>query len=79
MSPDNQQEQLFDAILSGSFDFPKPYWDGIGDSVRDLIINMLQQDPEIRFSAEDVLDHYWLTDDEIIAIDNNGFSDNISC
>lgn len=64
VSPDNQQEPLFDAILSGIFEFPEPYWDGISESVRDLIINMLQSDPEVRFSSEDVLDHYWLIDDD---------------
>uniref|UniRef100_A0A182RWE5 non-specific serine/threonine protein kinase n=1 Tax=Anopheles funestus TaxID=62324 RepID=A0A182RWE5_ANOFN len=63
VSPDNQQEQLFDAILNGFFDFPAPYWNNIGDSVRDLIINMLQSDPELRFSSEDILDHPWLTSD----------------
>lgn len=26
VSPDNQQEPLFDAILSGVFEFPEPYW-----------------------------------------------------
>lgn len=34
--------------------------DGIGEAVRDLINNMLQSDPDIRFSSEDILDHYWL-------------------
>lgn len=64
VSPDNQQEPLFDAILSGVFEFPEPYWDGIGESVRDLINNMLQSDPEIRFSSEDILDHYWLMNED---------------
>ncbi|EDS30468.1 calcium/calmodulin-dependent protein kinase type 1 [Culex quinquefasciatus] len=65
VSPDNQQEQLFDAILNGFFDFPAPYWNNIGDSVRNLIINMLQSDPELRFSSEDILDHPWLTSDVV--------------
>lgn len=26
VSPDNQQDPLFDAILSGVFEFPEPYW-----------------------------------------------------
>lgn len=66
VSPDNQQEPLFDAILSGIFEFPEPYWDGIGEAVRDLINNMLQSDPEIRFSSEDILDHYWLMNEDEI-------------
>lgn len=45
------------------FEFPEPYWDGIGEGVRDLINNMLQSDPDLRFSSEDVLDHFWLLDD----------------
>lgn len=55
VSYDNQQEPLFDAILSGVYEFPEPYWNDIGEGVRDLIANMLQSDPNLRFSAEDVL------------------------
>ncbi|KAG5681214.1 hypothetical protein PVAND_010668 [Polypedilum vanderplanki] len=67
VSPDNQQEPLFDAILSGIFEFPEPFWNGIGESVRDLINNMLQSDPELRFSSEDILDHYWLANDDDVS------------
>jgi doublecortin-like kinase 1/2 len=66
VSHDNQQEPLFDAILAGVFDFPSPYWDEIGSASRDLIINMLQNDPTVRFSSEDILDHYWLIIDNDI-------------
>lgn len=59
VSPDNEQEALFDAILSGVYEFPEPYWTDIGQGVRDLIANMLQLDPDLRFSSEDVLDHFW--------------------
>lgn len=38
--------------------------DGIGEPVRDLINNMLQSDPELRFSSEDILDHYWLMNED---------------
>lgn len=69
MSPDNEQEPLFDAILSGVYEFPEPYWTEIGQSVRDLIANMLQLDPELRFSSEDVLDHHWTNCDESIGLE----------
>ncbi|KAH8272160.1 hypothetical protein KR018_004494 [Drosophila ironensis] len=59
VAPDNQQEPLFDAIIHGVYEFPDPYWSDIGDSVRDLIANMLQSDPDVRFTSEDILDHYW--------------------
>lgn len=57
----DDQEELFDKILTGVFEFTSPYWDNISDASKDLISNMLQGHPEIRFSAEDVLDHPWLT------------------
>ncbi|XP_033176573.1 serine/threonine-protein kinase GD17699 isoform X3 [Bombus impatiens] len=59
-SPENKQEELFERILSGQYDFRSPFWDEISDSAKQLISNMLQTQPELRFSAEDVLDHPWL-------------------
>ncbi|XP_076232826.1 uncharacterized protein LOC143178189 [Calliopsis andreniformis] len=60
VSPENEQEELFERILSGHYEFTSPYWDNISDSAKQLISNMLQAQPELRFSAEDVLDHPWL-------------------
>ncbi|KAH8415034.1 hypothetical protein KR215_000369 [Drosophila sulfurigaster] len=73
VAPDNQQEPLFDAIISGVYEFPDPYWSDIGDGVRDLIANMLQSDPDVRFTSEDILDHYWTMVDE----ENCGAGDGI--
>lgn len=33
-SAKNDQEELFDAILSGKFDFPSPYWDDISEEAK---------------------------------------------
>lgn len=60
VSANNDQEELFDDILSGQYSFPSPYWDDVSDLARDLISHMLQSNPDLRFSAEDVLDHPWL-------------------
>ncbi|CAG9835704.1 unnamed protein product [Diabrotica balteata] len=60
VSQDNDQEKLFDCILSGQYDFPEEYWQDVSSCAKELIQNMLQLDPELRFSAEDVLDHPWL-------------------
>lgn len=60
VSQDNDQEKLFDCILSGQYDFPEEYWQDISVGAKELIGNMLQLAPELRFSAEDVLDHPWL-------------------
>ncbi|XP_011258228.1 serine/threonine-protein kinase GA29083 isoform X2 [Camponotus floridanus] len=60
VSVENEQEELFERILSGQYEFTSPYWDTVSDSAKQLISNMLQAQPELRFSAEDVLDHPWL-------------------
>lgn len=59
VSANNDQEELFDDILSGQYGFPSPYWDQVSELGKDLISHMLQSNPELRFSAEDVLDHPW--------------------
>ncbi|XP_022909415.1 serine/threonine-protein kinase GL21140 [Onthophagus taurus] len=61
ISKDNDQEKLFDSILSGQYDFPDEYWHEVSDMAKELITNMLQLAPELRFSAEDVLDYPWLS------------------
>lgn len=60
VSSTNDQEELFDDILSGQYGFPEPYWNDVSDCAKDLISHMLQPNPDLRFSAEDVLDHPWL-------------------
>ncbi|KAH8400620.1 hypothetical protein KR222_008733, partial [Zaprionus bogoriensis] len=74
VAPDNQQEPLFDAIISGVYEFPDPYWSDIGDGVRDLIANMLQSDPDVRFTSEDILDHYWTMDSKDNDVGGGEFS-----
>ncbi|XP_053088406.1 serine/threonine-protein kinase DCLK2 isoform X2 [Pangasianodon hypophthalmus] len=68
-SENNVQEELFDQILQGHVDFPSPYWDSITDSAKELIGQMLQVNSEMRYTAEDILCHPWVTDDA--AVDNN--------
>ncbi|XP_063883549.1 serine/threonine-protein kinase DCLK1-like isoform X2 [Scylla paramamosain] len=69
VSATNNQEELFDQILRGSYEFHSPYWDDISDSARELIVQMIQVDQDKRFSAQEVLDHPWVSDDE--ALDRN--------
>ena len=51
MSPTNDQEELFETILAGHFEFASPYWDDASQMAKDMITLMLQTDPELRFSA----------------------------
>ncbi|XP_031428914.1 serine/threonine-protein kinase DCLK1-like isoform X3 [Clupea harengus] len=59
----DDQEALFDQILSGQLDFPLPYWDNVSDTAKELISSMLQVEVEQRYSALQVLDHPWVNDD----------------
>ncbi|XP_050520083.1 serine/threonine-protein kinase GL21140 [Daktulosphaira vitifoliae] len=65
VSENNSQEELFDDILSGTYGFPEPYWDDVSDEAKDLVCSMLQSNPCLRFSAEDVLDHPWCDEYEL--------------
>ncbi|XP_052320684.1 serine/threonine-protein kinase DCLK2-like isoform X7 [Oncorhynchus keta] len=64
-SEDNLQEDLFDQILVGRLDFPSPYWDNVTDSAKELIGQMLQVNVEARYTAQDILSHPWVTDDNM--------------
>ncbi|XP_060752299.1 serine/threonine-protein kinase DCLK1a isoform X2 [Tachysurus vachellii] len=59
----DDQEALFDQILLGQLEFPLPYWDNVSDSAKELIISMLQVEVDQRYTALQVLEHPWVTDD----------------
>lgn len=60
VSQSNNQDELFDQILGGRFEFMSPYWDGISASAQELIRGMLQVDVTQRLTAVQVLVHPWL-------------------
>lgn len=60
VSQTNNQDELFDQILTGRFEFMSPYWDEISEPAKDLIKGMLQVDVSERFTALQVLNHPWL-------------------
>ncbi|XP_062872438.1 serine/threonine-protein kinase DCLK1b [Trichomycterus rosablanca] len=57
------QEVLFDQILTGQLDFPLPYWENVSDTAKELITCMLQVEVDQRYTALQVLDHPWVNDD----------------
>ncbi|TYZ59269.1 hypothetical protein PybrP1_007626, partial [[Pythium] brassicae (nom. inval.)] len=59
---DENNAALFASIKSGIFDFPSPYWDCVSTSAKDLISRLLVVDPKKRFTAQNVLDHPWISD-----------------
>jgi len=56
----NNQEELFDQILSGLFEFNSPDWDDISYPAKELISWSLVVDPLQRYSAKEILLHPWI-------------------
>jgi len=67
------QEDLFNSIKRGSLHFPDQYWSKISIDAKDLLIKLLQKDPNDRLEAADILNHPW-----IIQMTTNENNNNIS-
>eukprot|EP00088_Acartia_fossae_P010390 TRINITY_DN15170_c0_g1_i1.p1 TRINITY_DN15170_c0_g1~~TRINITY_DN15170_c0_g1_i1.p1 ORF type:complete len:784 (+),score=188.70 TRINITY_DN15170_c0_g1_i1:76-2427(+) len=61
-SRSNNQEELFDQILSGLFEFNSPDWDPVSYPAKELISWSLVVDPLQRYSAKEILSHPWMLD-----------------
>ena len=60
------QKRLYKLIKLGKYRFPSPYWDYVSEQAKDLIKNLLQLDPNKRYSAQQVLKHKWVNKSEAI-------------
>lgn len=60
VSPTGKQEDLFELILAGEYDFPDDPWEHISHQAKDIIQRMIDRDTDMRPSAEEVLLHPWL-------------------
>ncbi len=60
-SVQRRQSELFDLIQSGTFEFLSPYWDEVSDDAKDLVSNLLVVEIPKRYSAEQALNHKWVT------------------
>lgn len=56
---ESNQDELFDAILAGDFQFAPPYWSKISQHAKNLIKCMLTVDPGQRYTAEQVFKNPW--------------------
>ncbi|OQR99104.1 calcium/calmodulin-dependent protein kinase [Achlya hypogyna] len=65
---DENQKRLFNAIKVGSFKFESPYWDAVSAEAKDFISQMLVVDPTTRFTADQLLEHIWLTGTEVSTV-----------
>jgi len=55
------QETLFTCIQDGFYEFPSSEWSNVSEEAKDLIRHLLVREPRQRYSAQDVLDHPWIT------------------
>jgi len=64
-SVERDQEELFEVIQLGDYEFLSPYWDSISDAAKDLIQRLLVVDTKRRYTAEQVLAHPWIQSEGI--------------
>ncbi|KAG0166083.1 hypothetical protein DFQ30_007597 [Apophysomyces sp. BC1015] len=55
---------LFEAIMSGKYEYDEEYWSGISDSAKDFVDRLLTLNPEQRITAEEALTHPWIVSDQ---------------
>ena len=53
-------EEIYQAIKNGKYNFDDEKWDTISNDAKDLIKNLLIKDPDKRYSAEKALNHPWI-------------------
>jgi len=56
-----EDDQVFDLIIAGKFEFPEGQWKSISNSAKDLITHLLVTDPNKRYTAKQALQHPWIT------------------
>jgi len=55
------QTGLFEKIIKVEYDFPEPEWTNISNEAKDFIRHLLLREPSQRNTAEQCLQHAWLT------------------
>jgi len=53
--------QLFEKIMSADYDFDDECWDDVSELAKDFIRHLLVKNPDERFTAEQALEHLWIT------------------
>lgn len=52
--------ELAELITAGNYEFHEEYWDEIPTAAKDLIVHLLQVEPEDRYDPGEALDCRWL-------------------
>jgi calcium/calmodulin-dependent protein kinase I len=61
---DENNAALFRSIKSGRYEYPSPFWDDVSEAARHLIDHLLVLGPAKRYTAENVLLHPWVTEED---------------
>ncbi|KAG9355556.1 hypothetical protein JZ751_000394 [Albula glossodonta] len=59
-SQEKDQDELFELIQKGEYEFLPPYWDDISEGAKGLIGGLLHAEPEGRLTAKQALHHPWV-------------------
>lgn len=54
------EQGVAQAILRGAIDFKRDPWPKVSEHAKNLVRQMLEPDPKVRLTAQQVLDHTWL-------------------
>mmetsp|Transcript_39649 Transcript_39649/g.55885 ORF Transcript_39649/g.55885 Transcript_39649/m.55885 type:complete len:515 (+) Transcript_39649:28-1572(+) len=56
----DSDNEIFDSVRVGRFEFPSPEWDDISEEAKDFIRNMLHMDQKKRLTAAQAMKHKWI-------------------
>jgi calcium/calmodulin-dependent protein kinase I len=62
---DDNNQQLFEAIKTGNYDFPSPYWDDISPQAIDFVTCLMTVNPESRLDCDGIVSHEWVRMNQI--------------
>lgn len=68
---DERTPILFKLIITGEYCFPSPYWDDISDEAKDFIQCLLVTDPSCRATAQQALQHPFITNNSRTGVISN--------
>ncbi|XP_056129037.1 calcium/calmodulin-dependent protein kinase IGb [Lampris incognitus] len=54
------ETRLFSKIMKAQYEFDSPFWDDISESAKDFIRNMMQRNPNMRYTTDQALRHPWI-------------------
>lgn len=63
---DECQELLFKCIQDGEFSFPEEEWGEISNEAHDLVSHLLVRNPQQRYTADEVLEHPWINQQDYL-------------